>query len=132
MVRISTQVLLAGGAAAVFALGACSSSSTQSGASPTASPTPSVSATGDCTLDKINADLFPADAGAASATCLDQGGVRYAGGTTGPTAAGVTGQYLAILEGGKWKLYTGPCTNLPPDLQQYCPPSASPSASKKS
>jgi hypothetical protein len=123
----------------LVALAGCSSDSdTAASSSPSATETidpsssPSSSPTvpqENCDLDELNKEVFPADEGASSIECVETDGDIWAGGTTGPTAAGVTGTYLAQAPNfSAWTLYTGPCDKVPSQLQKYCTnTSASPS-----
>ena len=113
------KTLALAGTVLVIGLSGCSSSSPDA-----ASPDPSTgttSANPACTVTSINDQVFTADAGASSITCAEDDGVLWAGGDTGPTAAGSTGTYVAKQKDGKgWQLYEGKCENVPDELQQYC------------
>ncbi len=104
----------------VVGLAGCSSTSQDSASD---SPSTTTSANPACTVASINDQVFTADAGASSITCAEKDGTLWAGGDTGPTAAGSTGTYVAKQKDGKgWQLYEGKCDEVPDELQQYCTP----------
>jgi hypothetical protein len=109
--------------AAITIVGLCGCASTSDNTESASPPVVTSSANPACTVESINDQVFTADAGASSITCAEDNGVLWAGGNTGPTAAGDTGTYVAKQEDGKgWKQYLDKCGEVPDQLQQYCTP----------